>query len=299
MYSSTKIIIFIIVILAIILLFSFTNYINMEHYSPYYPYILPKKIYGYWDNLEGNSVIISHINTWHRNIAPDWEIIILNQNNVKNYVSKEFMDRYQNLNSVRFSDFLRLELLKNNGGVWMDVSTIVTNGRFLDEYYNEMHKNRYDVCVYEYKEKTVEPDRPYLENWFIMAPKNSKYIIDLYKEFDRAFEMGFLKYKKEVLIPSKTNLKNTIGNEGDRTYLMQHAIIHYLFQMGKRYNICVKDACESMFKPQTICDWDHKKTIDYILNKTDWSDIYAVKLTSATRSGIQNDKLYVEKLNSL
>ena len=299
MYSSTKIIIFIIVILAIILLFSFTNYINMEHYSPYYPYILPKKIYGYWDNLEGNSVIISHINTWHRNIAPDWEIIILNQNNVKNYVSKEFMDRYQNLNSVRFSDFLRLELLKNNGGVWMDVSTIVTNGRFLDEYYNEMHKNRYDVCVYEYKEKTVELDRPYLENWFIMAPKNSKYIIDLYKEFDRAFEMGFLKYKKEVLIPSKTNLKNTIGNEGDRTYLMQHAIVHYLFQTGKRYNICIKDACESMFKPQTICDWDHKKTIDYILNKTDWSDIYAVKLTSATRSGIQNDKLYVEKLNSL
>ena len=70
--------------------------------------------------------------------------------------------------------------------------------KFLDDYYNEMHKNKYDACFYEYKENTILPSQPHIDNWFMMAPKNSKILTDLYREFDKAFVMGFNKYKKDL-----------------------------------------------------------------------------------------------------
>ena len=37
-----------------------------------------------------------------------------------------------------------------NGGVWIDISTIILNGHFLDDYRNEMIQNKYDCLLYEY-----------------------------------------------------------------------------------------------------------------------------------------------------
>ncbi|AYV77189.1 MAG: hypothetical protein Barrevirus18_3 [Barrevirus sp.] len=172
----------IIVLIIIVLLLIVLLVINIVSYSEYFSendYILPKTIYGYWDNLDNNPVVSAHIDTWRRKLK-GWQIIILNKNNVANYVSKEFMNKYQNLDATRFSDFLRLDLLKNNGGLWMDTSTIIIDGSFINRYYDEMHKNKYDVLVYEYKEKTMNPDIPYLENWFIMAPKKTVGILQIY-----------------------------------------------------------------------------------------------------------------------
>ena len=70
-----------------------------------------KKIYGYWDNLDTNSIINAHIETWKKNISPEWEIIILNKKNIHNYTPKEFIDKFINLEAFRFSDFLRMYLL--------------------------------------------------------------------------------------------------------------------------------------------------------------------------------------------
>ena len=175
----------------------FTNRVFRKLHTPY---ILPKVIYCYWDNLEGNIIIKSHIDTWKRNIPKDWEIIILNKNNVSKYVDSNFLNKYINLPAFRFADFLRLYLLKNNGGVWMDAASIIINGKFLNNYYDEMITNKYDVTLYELKDHSKK--YPYLENWFLMAPQNSKFITDLYNEFSKSFEMGFLNYKRNILCNS-------------------------------------------------------------------------------------------------
>ena len=264
-------------------------------------YILPKKIYSYWDNLENNIIIQSHYNSWLRNIK-GWEINIINKNNLKDYVSDDFINKYIELDSIRFSDFLRLELLKTNGGVWLDAGIFVTkNSLFLDKFRDEMITNKYDATLYELKGATIDKDMPYLENWFIMAPKNSKLITDIYYEFNRAFEMGFLKYKIDILIPSKINLTNTLGYL-ERTYLMQHAIINYLFKNNK-YNINIKNTSDSMFKLQNDSGWDNNITIHNIITNSPeyWKNIYAVKLCSPQRYCIYSTMQYkyINKINSL
>lgn len=258
-------------------------------------YILPKIIYGYWDNLEDNELINAHINTWRKNIPVDWKIEIISKKNILNYVDIDFYNKYKNLPPFRFSDFLRVYLLSKNGGVWMDASTIIINGNFLDDYYNEMYKNKYDLLVYELKEHSI-PNQPYLENWFIMCPKNSRIITDLYNQFSYSFDIGFINYKNNILRPN-IDLSNTIKN-GNNTYHMQHAIIHYLLKNNK-YNINIKDADESMFKAQKINDWNSNKLIYYILNNNDWSGFYAIKLVAFNRKAINDENLFIKKLNSL
>ena len=178
--------------------------------------------------------------------------------------------------------------VKNNGGVWIDISTLIIKGDFLDTYRNEMIDKKYDVCLYEYPTKTIDKNNPYLENWFIMAPKNSRFINDLYTEFNKSFEMEFLKYKKEVLIPSGTNLSQTIRYDKE-TYLMQHAIVNYLIHNGKEYNINIKNASNSMFRLQNEFKWNHDDVINYILeNDLKNNDIYAIKLIGTSRKSISN-----------
>lgn len=299
-------IIYFLIILIFLTIFYILNYnlnssLNKEYFTTIFsPYILPKVIYCYWDNLEGNIIIQSHINTWVRNTTKDWKVIILNKNNVSEYVDDKFLKKYINLPAFRFADFLRLYLIKNYGGVWMDAASIIINGNFLNYYYDEMIKNKYDVTLYELKQHSKK--YPYLENWFIMAPKNSRFITDLYNEFNKSFEMGFLNYKRNILCNSGIEIEQTLRTRKcNYTYLMQHAIIHYLLDSGKKYNINIKDAEESMFKVQKLTNWYNKDIINFIINNKDWSQFYAIKLIKKNRRGIgeENIDAYLKRLKTI
>jgi hypothetical protein len=268
-------------------------------------YILPRVIYGYWDNLEGNDIIQAHINTWYRNVAPDWKVEFITKKNIHEYVDSDFLEKFKNIDAVRFSDFLRVYLLSKNGGVWMDGATIMINGGFLEKYRDEMIEKKADILIYEFSDHS-KPEQPYLENWFLMAPKNSLFITDLYSEFTKSHDMGYLKYKNEVLAP-KISFENSMG-DGSGTYHMQHGIIHYLLKENNnknnnkksKYNMIIKDANESMFKAQKINNWESDKLIRYIIDNDDWSDYYAIKLVKFNRKPIENYKEeFINKLNNL
>jgi hypothetical protein len=260
-------------------------------------YILPKIIYTYYNNIETEPIIQAHIDTWKRNLSSDWEIKIINNTNIYNYVSKEFILKYGYLDVIRFSDFIRLELLKKTGGVWIDGGIIITNGKFLDIYYYEMIEKEYDICLYEYPDRTNQ-NTQYLENWFFIAPKDSVFINDLYYEFDKANTMGFMNYKVNVLFNSNVDLSKTIGYENG-TYLMQHAIINYLHTIGKKYKKNIKNANHSMFKLQNHYKWNIKDTVSFLENNNNWSQYYAIKLTGNFRRGIHNKSKYIMNLHKI
>jgi hypothetical protein len=297
-------IIFIIMIILCIIFYLLDIFLGSkkENFYDYDNYILPKKIYGYWDNLDENKLIQKFAENWRKKIPDSWEIIILDKNSVRDYVSNEFMEKYSRLESFRFSDFLRLDLLKKNGGVWMDISTLIITSDFLDTYRNEMINKKYDVCLYEYPSRTIDKNNPYLENWFIMAPKNSRFINDLYTEFNKSFEMGFLEYKNKVLIPSGTNLKQSIGYDDKETYLMQHAIVNYLIHTGEEYNINIKNALNSMFKLQDKLNGNNDQVVNYIIdNDLENHDIYAIKFIGTSRKSIQNigEDKFIERMDRI
>ena len=286
----------IIILLIIFLCLIIANYCCLVEKFTSDEYILPKKIFCYWNNYKDNKLIQAHVKNIKKNIPEGWTLYVLNDDNINEYVSKDFLDKYRNMEAFRFSDFLRLYLLQKYGGVWLDISTIIINGSFLDEYWEQMNKYKYDILLYEYKDKTLDQNIPYLENWFIMAPQNSKLVKDLYYNFNKAFEMGFSNYKKNILIPCGLNLSNTIRYDDD-TYLMQHAIINYLHFNGNIYNINIKDAKESMFKIQIKTNWNHEKVIDHIMYNNKVKKMYAIKIVSDTRNKIKDIDAFINRLN--
>ena len=289
----------IIIITIVISLLCITNYEMIENFNDNETYTLPKVIYGFWDDLDSNEVIKSHIKSWRKKISKDWKIIILNKDNVYKYVDDKFLNKYGSgqIDATRFADFLRLYLLINNGGCWLDCSIFITNGAFLNQYYEEMINKKLDGCFYEYKELTLVPSQPHIDNWFMMAPKNSQILKDLYAEFDKAYEMDFLKYKRSVLMNSGILLHKTIGY-GDSTYLLQHAIFHYLLRKEK-YNIILKDASESMYKIQEFFSWTRKPIMNFIINNNDWTNFYGIKLTKTNRNEIKDVKKYIKMIDNL
>lgn len=163
-------------------------------------YNVPKVVYTFWGNIEDDKVINSIVATQERNLPRGWKLEIISQINVHQYVDAKSLERWKDQSPTRFSDFLRLYLLSKNGGVWMDSGIILLDGNFLDDYYQEMMKTRSDILLYEFKALSLE-NQLYLENWFFMSPKNSKFMIDFYREFELSRSIGFLKYKNEILTP--------------------------------------------------------------------------------------------------
>ena len=305
-----KITLYIVIIIGIILIMNVFNsnihYItenfNQQITDNKIKYEIPKNIYIYWDNLKNNDIIQYFIDNIKRKASlNNWKVYFITSENVHQYVDKQFYKKFINLNSVRFSDFLRLKLLYDNGGAWIDASTIIIQPTFLDNFRNKMIQNKCDVLLFEFKEKTLHKNYPFLENWFIMAPKHSIFIKDLYDYFEKSYDMGFYNFKQKILMPSKVDLNATIGY-GKKTYHMQHALMHYMLLNNRnKYKICIENAGESMFKAQNNVDWKSDKLISFIINNNKWNDFYAIKLVSFNRKAINdtNKDKFIHKLKTI
>lgn len=106
------------------------------------------RIFTFWEPQENiPSYLRLCMKTWTKFI-PNAEIIIFDYNNIRRYIN---IDSYANeLVSGKYSlpqiaDVFRVMLLKRYGGLWMDVDTIILNGKFVN-YLN----NDYEASFFGY-----------------------------------------------------------------------------------------------------------------------------------------------------
>jgi len=101
---------------------------------------------------------------------PDWEIHMLDLKNIENYVdiASDISD-WGDITPTGFSDVVRLYLLKEHGGVWVD-STCFCN-RPLDDWLPEHLNESFAFQLSDVK----------VASWFIAAEKDS-YVIDRWKD---------------------------------------------------------------------------------------------------------------------
>ena len=162
------------------------------------------------------------IKTWKK-FLPEYEIVILDFNNVEDYLGKTLFSliKCKELSLPIQADAIRVALLKKYGGIWMDVDTIITNGKFLEEL-----KNFELVMLGEEKFKQQNIG-------FIFASKNSSIINQWLNEIINKVKI----YKQINLNPNKKRKKmnvrwNYLGNEIiDR--LTKNITIKQFFRLDK------------------------------------------------------------------
>lgn len=254
------------------------------------PYDLPKIIWTHWDTPDINDKL-KRILQKRREVLSDWDVRFVTTKDVLADVPPQDLPKnFHKQKKQHQSDWMRMYLLEKYGGVWMDIGIIVNES--ITPLYKECAKQKADLCVFFIDAKTVDPYYPIVENWFIMAPRGSP-LIKLWKaEYEKALDMGFLPYKKELMANNVIGLKNLFKKDDD-VYLTQHACIQNILQnkFPKDAKIIYKRAEDTMFKVQTDCKWKRPCMKDVFNDKTITSKIPYLKLRGGDRDLMSIDSI--------
>lgn len=140
---------------------------------------IPPIIWSYWTGDAPPLVVRRCMARW-RVLNPGFSVRVLDDSNLHTYVSALPASLAQQ-SPARRADWLRLELLRRHGGIWLDASTILTQS--LDWVLALQQTSHSDFIGYYLDLYTADPTRPVVESWFMAAPPGSRFIADLQREF--------------------------------------------------------------------------------------------------------------------
>jgi hypothetical protein len=213
-------------------------------------YEIPKIIWCYWED----SILPKKVNEIYSNnvkILNNWKIILLNKNNIYNYIPKnDFPINYKKLSIAAKSDFIRLYLLKTYGGIWTDISILYNSQQIFNDIVNNCISKQAQLCAF------VLGDETFIESWFIIAPKNSIIIEKWFEEFNNAVNIGFYNYKKNIFQEGIHINERIYKRNDDNVYLTIHACLQTALQKFQiKENMILYNAGYSMFKLHCDSSW--------------------------------------------
>jgi hypothetical protein len=267
----------------IFLYFYFNSNFNLQQEIS--PYVLPKIIWVFWDKPELPE-LIKTIKENNDMKLRGWEIIYLNELNIDNYISKdEYPDNFNTLGIQHKTDWIRLYLLNKYGGTWLDASIIINDVNALVKLYNDSINIQSQFTGFNFKnyEDGAFSNNGiplYVENWFIMAPINSKVINLWLIQYERAIEMGFQNYRK-VLDNENIDTSKIFGSSSG-VYLTQHVAFQVIMRnMLLRPFIILYRAEDTMLRLKDKCNWSSICIMETIRDDpTVKTTIPFIKLTS-------------------
>jgi hypothetical protein len=229
-------------------------------------YTLPKIIWSYWHDANIPPKIKTMLDD-RKTVLSTWDHRVLNEETVYKYIPKdEFPKKYETLSHQHKADWIRLYILKIYGGCWMDASIIVNTDEELERLYSKSIQEKSEFTGFYLASHTLNSVKEtYIENWFILAPVQSRVIELWLEEYTEAVEGGFLAYKKKVF--SVVDVSNIYAKDDDNSlYLTQHAALQYILRhrLTQKPSILLFDASDTMFKPHIDCNWDVNCVIEYL-----------------------------------
>lgn len=211
---------------------------------------IPRIIWAYWNATELPPLVQRCVDSWTF-FNPLFSIRILNQVQLSEYIP-ELPMHFHELPVPKQSDWIRLELLRLHGGIWVDASTILTQS--LDWVLEEQQRTQAEFVGYFLEKFTTQPECPVVENWFMAAPPASAFIADLQQEFSKQVVTrsngDYITYLQKCGVYGQV-----VQNIDDPYYLSQHLAIQHVLHSGKPYRLCLAKAEDGPFFLHVHGDW--------------------------------------------
>jgi len=184
------------------------------------PQALPRVVWTFWNTLPPPAVIARCLDNWHR-FAPDHEIRLLDPASALRWLPQGTDGTaWRRLPPYRQADWLRLQLLRAHGGIWMDGSTLLAADL---GWVHRLHASiGHGVVGFWIDRYTRDPALPVLENWFIAAPAGDAFVAAWAAELDRALALGEGPYVEALRAAGSLEAVAQGIPESMREYLVMH-----------------------------------------------------------------------------
>jgi lipopolysaccharide biosynthesis glycosyltransferase len=176
-----------------------------------------RRIFMYWDSGFDNCPLIIKqcIKSW-KYYNKNYEIIELNDSNLSSWIDIEELVKNKNITKTSLSDVIRIFLLKNHGGFWVDSTVFCIKS--LDEWIDECIANGFFAFSFE-----NSCDRM-ISSWFLYGEKDNYIINEWYKnvvDYIKKAEIIGVKNNPGIVTINEWNNKDKYNNH--------YFWFHYLF----------------------------------------------------------------------
>ena len=243
---------------------------------------IPKIIWAFWDSKEMPELVKICINNW-KELHPDFEINILNNETIHTFLPN--FPKLKDFNPVFKSDLLRLSLLKEYGGIYLDASVFL-NQR-LDQYISFYIENNLDLLVFSSEGHPNDKKYPITENWFIISEKNNLfiekwlfYVTEVFLSND--FESYFKKNETRKMAYNSVN-------ETKRDYFFSYMASQLVMREITNTTIGFLDSTKNGFFYNYYFKFNYEKIAKYLLLETSYNSFPSViKMIAKNRAPIEN-----------
>lgn len=259
---------------------------------------IPKCIWCFWDSKDLPDTVKLSLDTW-KHFNPDYKITVINKKNIKKLIPNINFDKINIAKDSiqKYSDFIRICILRKYGGIWIDGSSFSTCS--FDEWFHKIGiKKTTDFIGYvnpQFNKVKYEKKYPMIENWFFACPKNSKFVKEWHKEFMKLKNLDDVNDYIDEVVEEGIDMQ-WIDNP---QYLTQHLAAQVILQRGYNMkNMILLNAIQNKYgngplhyfisdKAWTLTDVESVRTL--CKDKKEWSQPI-VKLVGDTRRIVENNK---------
>jgi hypothetical protein len=218
------------------------------------------KIYTFWEG-EMPEYLKLCMNTWH------FDYVILNYENLTKYTDS-LPEKIKQLSLPKIADYVRVHVLRDNGGYWLDTDTILLNDELPKENILGNPKTRENTIGF----LKTEPYSDMYLRWSFFQEYTLKHLPNMKKDTTRWDVMGNA-FTDDYL---KKNLYVSIGSINEKwaeTYMIKENIERKI-KYKKFYfenNFSIKDLTEKtnmlMLHNSWTPDWYKKLNKDGVLKQ--------------------------------
>ncbi|KAJ3202939.1 hypothetical protein HDU67_000188 [Dinochytrium kinnereticum] len=145
---------------------------------------IPRKIWTFWHTNKPPRMVLECVSAWKR-FNPDHTVTIITPETIPNHIKTPTTSDFEKRGPSFISDWVRLAVLYEQGGVWMDASIIATRG--IDHVHDMQQSHKSEAFAYHLNLFTTDKSSPVLDSWFIASIPRGKLITAWFNEFNKAF----------------------------------------------------------------------------------------------------------------
>lgn len=129
----------------------------------------------WWQGLDDAPVVVRRCYSSVIENLPDWEVVLITGKNYKTYVTfpEYIIHKFEKgqITITHFSDLLRLELLINHGGLWLDATVLCTGGNIPTSITDS------ELFLYQTLKPGADGHATTMSSWCMYAKTNNKLLI--------------------------------------------------------------------------------------------------------------------------